>query len=209
MRTTMHTITRSALWASSLVFSAASALATPIFTEDFESGLNAPKWATIGSAVTVADPLQANNHVLQFNALGSGGDLFSSTTLAAGTYQLTLDMLGTCNSGKCGGFVGINHPGEVWLIGDTSYSASMPVINNGDWQHVGLTFTANGTFHLKLEDFAWSNIAGDVYFDNICISATANDPACPATRQAVPEPLTLALVGLGLVGIAASRRRRG
>lgn len=206
----MHTITRAALWASTLVFGAASALAAPIFTEDFESGLIGTNWAIPGSAATVADPLRANNQVVNFNLLAAGGDLRSRYDLAPGSYHLSLDILGTCGgTGNCGGFVGIDQPGEIWLIGDTSYASSLTVTNTGAWQHIDLMFTATGTFRLKLEDYTSTTATPrDVYFDNICISAMANDPACPATRQAVPEPLTLALVGLGLVGIAASRRRR-
>lgn len=184
-----------------------TAQATPVFVDHFDAGL--AQWASGSSGVVVADPLHASNPVLAFAQLGSGGDLFSAASFAGGSYRLSFDMLGTCTSGSCGGYVGIDDAqGEQWLVGDASYPAAFTLINNGAWQHVDVAFTAVGNFRLKLEDFAFSNLAGDVYFDNLCISQTIGDSGCSAAVSDVPEPATLALAGLALAGVVLTRRRR-
>ncbi|MDP2007335.1 MAG: PEP-CTERM sorting domain-containing protein [Rubrivivax sp.] len=184
-----------------------AALATPAFQEDFQSGLS--QWNPIGTAQTTADPFNGANTVLNFNGVRGGGDIFSALPgIAAGTYFLSFDILGTCGGvGDCGGFIGINDSfGEQWLAGDARYPTPNLVRNDGTWQHISLQFTARGTglFRLKLEDF--TSPAGDVYFDNICVSSSAGDSGCPA-RASVPEPSALALAGLALLALGLSRRK--
>lgn len=201
--------TRSALAAASVLFAPAfmsAALAAPIFQDNFQSGLS--QWNPVGSAQIVADPFSASNSVLNFTGVHGGGDIFTALpTMAAGTYFLSFDILGTCGGvGNCGGFIGINDSqGEQWLAGDATYPTPNLVQNTGAWQHISLQFTARGTeFRLKLEDY--TGPAGDVYFDNVCISTTDGDAACPR-RGTVPEPSALALVGLALAGLGLSRRK--
>lgn len=195
--------------ALSILFMSTQAMAVPIFFDDFESGLG--KWTTPGSSQIVSDPLNSGNHALNFNNLGSGGDSYTARNLAAGTYHLSLDILGTCRSGNCGGFVGINDAvGEQWLIGDSSYSTPNLLVNNGTWQHIDVMFTARGStpFQLKLEDFIPSAISRDVYFDNICVTSQVNDSGCSASRSNVPEPASLALLGIGIAGLGFGRRKK-
>ena len=190
------------------LFVSAQTIATPIFFDDFESAsLN--QWLTPGSGQIVPDSLVPANNVLSFQGLGSGGDMFTAMDLAGGNYFLSLDILGTCSTGLCGGFAGIDdQSGEQWLIGDGSWGGpvALNIANNGAWQHVEVSFTANGPFRLKLEDFTWSSIAGDMYLDNICVSDQANDGECSSVS--VPEPANLALLILGLAGLGFSRRKK-
>lgn len=185
------------------------AQAAPIFSDNFESGLG--QWNPVFTGAIVTDPFNGANKVLNFRGEGSGGDTFTAAPyLAGGSYFLSFDVLGTCAGGNCGAFIGIDQfpGGEIWIAGDNSYNpVSYRMVNNGQWQHFEYAFTANpaGTFRLKVEDFVAGAVAGDVFFDNICISATQGDAACPRN---VPEPGSLALAGLSLLGLALQRRRR-
>lgn len=181
-----------------------------IFQDNFENGL--AKWSPVQSGQIVNDPFNGSNKVLSFRSEGSGGDTFTTQPyMAGGSYYLSFDVLGTCANpgGNCGAFIGIDQfpGGEIWIAGDNTYSpVSYRMVNNGSWQHFEFAFTANvnGTFRLKVEDFVSGAAAGDVFFDNICISTNAGDAGCP---RRLPEPGSLALVGLGLIGAASLRRK--
>ena len=196
------TVLRTAIAFSACLF-AAGAQAGTLFTENFESGLGAWTGKSGGAfhAATVADPLNAGNKVLQFTALNSAGDIFTTATFSdpAGKYRVSFDYLGTCTSANCGGFIGYSYglpDSHAWLGGTGSgYPDLLP--DTGRWTHVDIEFTAGAGFHLMLEQFSGSTgPVGTAYFDNI-------------TLAPVPEPETYALflAGLGVLGAAARRRR--
>lgn len=78
---------------------------------------------------------------------------------------------------------------------------TIPLINNGNnansWQHISLNLAANTQY----STITFQLLAGSAYIDDISFQTEA------ATNN-VPEPASMALVALGLVGAAAATRRR-
>lgn len=120
-------------------------------------------WATNTYGTTVGDPLNSSNHVLVFSNNHGGGDLFSVVIPDATTYFLEFDYYfdGNVNSFG-GGFVGVNAPGETWLLGDCGgcYGTQLPDLSGltgNQWHHIAVSFTeasvGGGPTSLKLEQF--------------------------------------------------------
>jgi hypothetical protein len=189
----------------------APANAAVLFSDDFQTNLS--QWTTNHSGAIVAAPVGGGN-ALHFNNLDSGGDIFSTLIAfsGVGTYHLKFDYLGTCQTGGCGGYIGL-HPGgstttapstgDAWLATDTpaAYATPFTFSSNGSWKTVEFNFavTSPGAFGLKLEDFVGSGgVAGDAYFRNLELTSP------------VPEPSTWAMLILGFAGVGfmAFRRKR-
>lgn len=193
---------------------ASNAGATILFTENFQSGdLRTSHWGESASGLVTEVPSSSGNYALSFAEINWGGDTFSSliNTTGADTYLLSFDYLTTepCSIRGGGGFVGLDADGQKdwdtgWFQGDpTLHSVYFTPPSTDGWRNVNITFSLSdswSSFSLMFEDFRAP--AGDAFFDNIVLS-DSNRATSP-----VPEPATMLLFGIGILGLAGTRLRK-
>ena len=147
------------------------------------------------SGIETEDPLNANNCVLSFTQIISGGDTFSELITAPRGRELILefDYLGNPVTGE-GGVIGIaeGFPGNHLWIASTStgecVSDNCIIVPDGKWHHYAIQFdpfkpstgignngyTGSGLFHLMLElDFG---SPGNAFFDNLTLRTVGGPP---------------------------------
>lgn len=83
--------------------------------------------------------------------------------------------------------------------------ASGPLVDfKLDWDPINVDFGAGGKFKIDLADLSFTGIGSKVQTATITLLAL---PSTGGGSTSVPEPTTVALLGLGLLGFAASRRK--
>ncbi len=117
---------------------------------------------------------------------GAGLAVYEPTTFAVGATQRVIIMLD--QSGPNGGVGSI--VSRLWL---NQTDESGPSVTSTD--------IGNSNLHINVQSFALRQATGEgtIRIDNLVVGTTFSQ---------VPEPSTVFLVGLGLVGLLAVRRRR-
>jgi hypothetical protein len=216
------------LAATLLAASHAQALTVPltVFSTGFESGLSSwfDRNPSSPDAAVFDDPLRPGNHVLGFNRTMGSGSVFSNATVSSGgSYTLSFDYLGLPghggNAGDLGGYIGVsvggNGSSQYWVGGTSNnYGTPLNLIDDGLWHNYSYSFNSpiGQPIRVMVEDWDGSGgVAGDAFFDNIVLRDSSMAAPTIPLGEAVPEPSSLALVGLALAlsGLGAARRRAG
>jgi hypothetical protein len=152
----------------------------------------------LGSTSDTADPLGPfSGQVVHFRGTGTGGNTTDTLNGASLVYRYRLEFPSPheINSIQVDG-AAFNGPDSVLRLLDSG----MNLIASETTDHI-----ANGTGSIFM---APGNPVGTVFFLEEYDTSTAKRVRSNITLTAIPEPSTLLLAGLGLLGLLSFRRRR-
>lgn len=157
---------------------------------------------------------------LQVNGAGTNvGGEWGFKNFSVGTFNSGISSSGLGGTFGQSNFNGLNLDGPVALggleYGITSAGDNLATDNGGIRRHAitknSVTFLLDITGPFTLNQinavsFQYGTALVEPHFTGSCVQGT---PGCGTiTIQAIPEPASIALVGLGLLGASLARRRR-